>query len=1400
MPGLQLSSLHHELSPPSSSSNQLSTPAALIKSSTPIYINPCPPEPASPCFLLSTECFDLAASQCNKSTASPVPVSAHPAALLDNRLQGNNKPRQPQPHSNHSQPQELLVLLQSTSNFQSITHSPCTLPKAEQQQPHHPDSHHPQSLRQFPWEPPTHSFLKGPPSTDSLGFASIHSVDRQQSTTHIQQQPSLSPASSSSDFQVGLSAILHSSPTLEPPSEQPIHHQPPSTTGLLNLSSTLSITNNHSTLSSPDLQPTPKNTDDFDFDNGDDLSSGITLSDSEDHSNSANQTARLSHHTFGSSPPGSHSAHMAASPPSTPSAGRLLPDHIAGLTTTTDYHSLKLPHSPSLSQARASSSSSSIKTNSPRPSTAPSPSVSLFASSPSNRDLSSTTSTFSQAQAHIPPSLPPIPAILSHSPTRSHLFQHLLQNLQHQTLNHLILLLDLLAVIRGHASQTNWSFDDPFVLPPPPPPPMPRHSVAPQTKNSSRTKSRLHIRPGTSDGLAHPSSQRHQTRSHMPGPTLFNPSRSLYSDAPNVDSGSSRSALSTENPTESSWATHFVELYSPPELDLTHGWFIPLALPQDSLTLQSLNKNLPRPNQSLTINLGVAALKKVGEIGCKELSEATSVKDWWTQHSTSLWPQCSLQSKCESFNDLLALWPSLHFPTPSLSQLYKISAQLSKSRTRMRLAESSPQVLPTKKTQLSRAALLGLFEVHLGQPSLINLTAIERLFSLPEQSLPVPQKASARPATSSGHASPVPSLGSSPSPSSRPRGQSTSSGSSSRPSTSSIFCSPLASNELTREGGKAQSSRLIDFRSHKLRQFFGHEVDSMLPPKEPTRRALSPCFRDTKSSYISTFTTPDASPSLVLNNNRRKSINTEFDEPDRPRKRSTTATIDISLANLATSASHVDSQPMLSTPTSPDLSGSASFKRPMTRVTIVGNSPTTTPTFFTIEQPRFRHLERHLTPLGSSEVEQSLSSPIVDGFSSPNSERAFNSNWQFPNDQQQQENEARALKRMTKLEKILGEPVNAISGYAGLGVNVVTEVVEDIDAGDYYSSAFLSSEMGRHRSEDPPRSPFQWNNFHSRASSAQGIPSAAFPRPCISSTSTVKPFMEPSAHSSARPKTTHFDKMHNPSSSIGSSRTAGKWRLDKLHRFLGDVTHSGQQQATDDLGATSSGGISNIHMRIDSRYRFPESEGIYTGGVHHHNNTHSKTMSTTMHRVESPPKEPKKRPSRFKISSSGTKAPSESVDRSSSDQGSSSRPSSSSSTQPRHHASASSTTSLPSNTPVPFGQYSYRSARKLEKLLGEQIPSSNKTSSNPISTSSSSSSSSAASSNASYAAVGTPHSGLIVGWHNLLSQSPVLDLGDEEEDLLEIDRGVISFSSTSASAANNAASANNNALVKSIHV
>ncbi|KAI9614451.1 hypothetical protein H4Q26_009607 [Puccinia striiformis f. sp. tritici PST-130] len=1293
MPGLQLSSLHHELSPPSSSSNQLSTPAALIKSSTPIYINPCPPEPASPCFLLSTECFDLAASQCNKSTASPVPVSAHPAALLDNRLQGNNKPRQPQPHSNHSQPQELLVLLQSTSNFQStsLIHLP-----------HHPDSHHPQSLRQFPWEPPTHSFLKGPPSTDSLGFASIHSVDRQQSTTHIQQQPSLSPASSSSDFQVGLSAILHSSPTLEPPSEQPIHHQPcrrpdysisaqlcpsPTTTPLC----PLQISNQLPRI------PTTST------DNGDDLSSGITLSDSEDHSNSANQTARLSHHTFGSSPPGSHSAHMAASPPSTPSAGRLLPDHIAGLTTTTDYHSLKLPHSPSLSQARASllphQSKQTPLALQPHP-------------------LPPTTSTFSQAQAHIPPSLPPIPAILSHSPTRSHLFQHLLQNLQHQTLNHLILLLDLLAVIRGHASQTNWSFDDPFVLPPPPPPPMPRHSVAPQTKNSSRTKSRLHIRPGTSDGLAHPSSQRHQTRSHMPDPTLFNPSRSLYSDAPNVDSGSSRSALSTENPTESFWATHFVELYSPPELDLTHGWFIPLALPQDSLTLQSLNKNLPRPNQSLTINLGVAALKKVGEIGCKELSEATSVKDWWTQHSTSLWPQCSLQSKCESFNDLLALWPSLHFPTPSLSQLYKISAQLSKSRTRMRLAESSPQFSRPRKHNCPEP---------------------------PSLSLPVPQKASARPATSSGHASPVPSLGSSPSPSSRPRGQSTSSGSSSRPSTSSIFVhlSPRMS-----------SLERVVKPSHQ----------------EPTRRALSPCFRDTKSSYISTFTTPDASPSLVLNNNRRKSINTEFDEPDRPRKRSTTATIDISLANLATSASHVDSQPMLSTPTSPDLSGSASFKRPMTRVTIVGNSPTTTPTFFTIEQPRFRHLERHLTPLGSSEVEQSLSSPIVDGFSSPNSERAFNSNWQFPNDQQQQENEARALKRMTKLEKILGEPVNAISGYAGLGVNVVTEVVEDIDAGDYYSSAFLSSEMGRHRSEDPPRSPFQWNNFHSRASSAQGIPSAAFPRPCISSTSTVKPFMEPSAHSSARPKTTHFDKMHNPSSSIGSSRTAGKWRLDKLHRFLGDVTHSGQQQATDDLGATSSGGISNIHMRIDSRYRFPESEGIYTG--------------------ESPPKEPKKRPSRFKISSSGTKAPSESVDRSSSDQGSSSRPSSSSSTQPRHHASASSTTSLPQTLP------SFWSIL----LLGEQIPSSNKTSSNPISTSSSSSSSSAASSNASYAAVGTPHSGLIVGWHNLLSQSPVLDLGDEEEDLLEIDRGVISFSSTSASAPNNAASANNNALVKSIHV
>ncbi|KAI7936567.1 hypothetical protein MJO29_015870 [Puccinia striiformis f. sp. tritici] len=445
----------------------------------------------------------------------------------------------------------------------------------------------------------------------------------------------------------------------------------------------------------------------------------------------------------------------------------------------------------------------------------------------------------------------------------------------------------------------------------------------------------------------------------------------------------------------------------------------------------------------------------------------------------------------------------------------------------------------------------------------------------------------------------------------------------------------------------------------------------------------------------------------------------------------------------------------------------------MARVTTVGTSPTTTPTFFGLEKPGFWHLERHLSSLGSSEVEHSLDSSSVDGCSSPNSECAFKSNWDFPSVQQQREDEARASRRMTKLEKILGEPVNVISGYAGLGVEVVTEVfediedIEDIDAGDYHLSSFMSSEMSQ--SEDLPSSPLHWNSFHSRSSSSQGAPSPASSRPLISSSPTAKHFLEP-FRPPARANTTYFDAMHNLSTSISSTMATGKWRLDKLHRFLGDVTHSGgaaghQRQAIDEYvedmssdsisninmridrqytfaetdgvytGAHSSGSISNIHMPMDRQYTFPETAGVSTGA---HNASYHKTMLPTMHVVESPAKEAKRRPSSFMISP-GNRATSQSVDQFSRDQGS--RPSYRSSTQPLRRTSIFASASLPPSTPVSFGRRSYRSARRLENSLGDQTPSS--TTSNIFTFSTPPPSSSSASH-----APRTPYSGMMVGWHH----------------------------------------------------
>lgn len=877
-----------------------------------------------------------------------------------------------------------------------------------------------------------------------------------------------------------------------------------------------------------------------------------------------------------------------------------------------------------------STSATSKKTKAPRPSTAPSTSV-----SPTSHLSSSSPHEKSHA-----PNLPPIPTILSHSPTRSHLFQFLLRNLHLKALNQLILLLDLLAVIRGHDSQTDWSFEDPFT-----PPSLSPALHAPKKKTISR-KAGLRIRPGTSDGLA--SSHRVKTRFTMAGASSLNEIRS-----PSTGSrvATDRDRAKNNGSNKSSWITHFIELYNPPKADLDNGWFIPMQLYPKSSTLEMLSQKLPSLRQPMTINLGVSSLKQVGECGCRELSNLEPVKAWWYQHASLLWKNCAIQSNCQSFHDLLGLWPSEHFPTPSLSQLYKISNDISDFRDRMSSSGMPSDLSTSSHSLIYRAALLGFFEVYLGRPSSKDLSAIDGIVFPPAPPAFQPDK--------------------SPSPSTfvgqhlffQNKRDAALSRKPSRKLMSSDSCSSKISDG---QHGKAnetvnlQLSHLMDVTSQKLKQFCGDERDRPIPQRNPH---LTGCdFR--KSSYTEPISPPNSfqPPDTVgLPNNRRKISHERLQERERPRKRSSTSTIDIGLANLKTSH-QFDNDQLPSSLTPSQTTKHSGIPYTITQITTVGTSPTNTPTFRNLASSYdLQHPSVHIKNLDNkSPLERSHNGLKTRDFETVN------------------DSKARALKRLTKLERILGEPVDPLVCCAGLEIKVVTEVVEELG-----------------RVEDDATSKSQGNKAIALDSRTKKCTHFNDPlnNSCNPISSRKNPSKSSGTHSGIEPVKYHPSSpmklgSSQATSQAGLNKMTGKWNLEKVHKFFGEVAGHSLHSTT---GVESD--PYEYHGILPHRERtskpqvdlfYPQSETL----------TKSEQMADPTRRIIN------QKSSDLKLSldvQTVLEAP---------------EPDSlingvfrtSNTSVDQHRAGPSTSSTVSVCNPIPFVQYSQRSAKKLEKILGEHIP------------------------------------------------------------------------------------------------
>lgn len=292
---------------------------------------------------------------------------------------------------------------------------------------------------------------------------------------------------------------------------------------------------------------------------------------------SSRPTSVMSHHTFGR--PSSPTSAPAASPP---------PFSLASPPPPLPHRSS--PALPSLSR---------------RPVTAPS--ASMTATTPHNTSLR----------------VVPVPLILAHAPTRTRLASHLLATCDSHALGTLLLILDLLAILRGSASQTAWSFDDP-----------PLHHCRRRDIDAVGQPAR----PGTADPtptrcqlsatvfkLTKARPAHHRPRTALGTSSSTPSSWSHHPDHPRSSPPPERECLTSSDP----WLSHLRELYCP---ELSSGPILPFQLPSDAASqirlIQCLRKAAAAA-PGLATAPAMSELKEVGQLACEELAGMLGVKAWW---------------------------------------------------------------------------------------------------------------------------------------------------------------------------------------------------------------------------------------------------------------------------------------------------------------------------------------------------------------------------------------------------------------------------------------------------------------------------------------------------------------------------------------------------------------------------------------------------------------------------------------------------------------------------------------------------------------------------------------------------------------------------------------------------
>ncbi|KAG0152445.1 hypothetical protein CROQUDRAFT_144674 [Cronartium quercuum f. sp. fusiforme G11] len=304
----------------------------------------------------------------------------------------------------------------------------------------------------------------------------------------------------------------------------------------------------------------------------------------------------------------------------------------------------------------------------------------------------------------VPPQQISLPFILAHAPTRKACVTHLLATRDSTALGTLLFLLDLLAIIRGNASQTTWSFDDPIPEHPSPS----RGSRRPGTANPAGTQA-LSPRPASKSKLIRPFS----SAAPKPKPTGSFPSRPRTAFESSSDWGPHQSRPSERpspaQPAAHPWIAYLTKIYCG-----NPGTALKLTTDGLKARLVGCLEQVAAAAPGLGTASGMSELKELGQLACVELGLMSSLQAWWEVERTRQTHELGVQSRCTSFADLLALLPSTTFPTPACSQLYRLTAQSGTSDW---------------STSAYRVAILGLLEVHFGPLSSSERTAFEAFFS-----------------------------------------------------------------------------------------------------------------------------------------------------------------------------------------------------------------------------------------------------------------------------------------------------------------------------------------------------------------------------------------------------------------------------------------------------------------------------------------------------------------------------------------------------------------------------------------------------------------------------------------------------------------------------------------------